>query len=54
VAKAYKALVPFVGMTKRITYLLNAQHKVEAVYSGLFEAEQHVEEMLSKIKSMGK
>ena len=52
VAKQYKANIPFIGMTKRITYLLNAQHRIEKVYSGLFEAEKHVEEMISKIKAM--
>lgn len=52
VAKQYKANIPFIGMTKRITYLLNAQHRIEKVYSGLFEAEKHVEEMILKIREL--
>lgn len=50
VAKAYKALIPLIGMTKRITYLLDKDHKVVAVYENLFGAKKHVQEMIDKVK----
>lgn len=49
--KAYDALIPIIGIPKRITYLLDADHRVSAVYQDMFGAKKHVEKMLEKMKS---
>ena len=49
VCKAYEALVPIVGIPKRISYLLDAEHKIIAVYQDFFGAEEHIKAMLSKL-----
>lgn len=50
VAKSYKALIPIIGLTKRITYLLDADHKIVAVYESLLNAENHIKEMVKQLK----
>ncbi|MBN3582355.1 peroxiredoxin [Algoriphagus aestuarii] len=50
VCKAYDALVPLIKMPKRITYLLNEKHEIEASFSEMFEAKTHIESMLKNIK----
>ncbi len=49
VCKAYDALVPIIGIPKRITYLLSAEHKIVASFQDMFSAEQHIRQMISKI-----
>lgn len=49
VAKLYKARVPVIGMNRRITYLLDKELKVRAVYDNMFAAEQHVKQMIAKM-----
>ncbi|MBB6328020.1 peroxiredoxin Q/BCP [Algoriphagus iocasae] len=49
VCKAYDALVPLIKMPKRITYLLNEKHEIEASFSEMFEAKSHIESMLKNI-----
>jgi thioredoxin-dependent peroxiredoxin len=51
VCKAYDALIPLIKLPKRITYLLDEKHKIQAVYSDMFESKQHVTAMLKKLKS---
>ena len=51
VARKYKALIPIVGLTKRITYLLDENHKIAAVYDSLFNSNKHVSEMVRHIKT---
>ncbi|MBC6365202.1 peroxiredoxin [Algoriphagus sp. AK58] len=50
VCKAYDALIPLIKMPKRVTYLLDSDHKIVGVYEGLFENKSHVEAMLRKLK----
>lgn len=50
VCKAYDALIPLIKMPKRITYLLNEDHEIVAVFSEMFEAKKHIEKMLKSIK----
>ncbi len=50
VAKMYKAIMPVVGLTKRITYLLNKSHKIIAVHDALTGSTNHVHEMIGKIQ----
>ncbi len=50
VTKAYKATLPLVGMSKRITYLLDKDQKVAAVFEKLFGAKAHIQNMIAKVK----
>lgn len=52
VAKKYKATIPLIKVTKRITYLLDKNHLIVGVYSKLLEADEHVQAMLSKAKTL--
>jgi peroxiredoxin Q/BCP len=49
VAKTYKATVPILGMNRRVTYLLNGDRTIKAVYENMFTADQHVKEMIKKM-----
>jgi thioredoxin-dependent peroxiredoxin len=51
VCKAYDALVPIIGLPKRVTYLLDANHLIAAVYQDMFGAKKHIEKMLKEMKS---
>ena len=51
VCKAYDALIPLVKMPKRITYLLDEEHKIVAAFSDMFESKGHIESMLKKLSS---
>ena len=50
VSKAYKAHIPFLNLSRRVTYLLNKEHVVTAVYSDLFGAEGHIEKMIGQLR----
>lgn len=50
VCKAYDALIPLIKMPKRITYLLNDKHEIEASFSEMFEAKGHIETMLKNLR----
>lgn len=50
VATSYQATLPFIGTVRRITYLLDKEHKIAAVYENLFGAEKHVQEMIEAVK----
>lgn len=50
VARQYEALIPVIGLTRRITYMLDVQHRIVAVYAEMFGAEEHVRAMIEKIK----
>lgn len=50
VAKLYKAVVPVINLNRRVTYLLNKNHKIEAVYENMFTADKHVKEMVDSVK----
>jgi peroxiredoxin Q/BCP len=49
VAKLFKAVIPVIGMNRRITYLLDKELKIKAVYENMFTAEQHVKQMIAKM-----
>ncbi|MGB3851096.1 MAG: peroxiredoxin [Tunicatimonas sp.] len=49
VSKLYEARVPFLGMTKRITYLLDAEHRVAAAYENMLGGEKHIREMVAAL-----
>ncbi|WKN40896.1 peroxiredoxin [Tunicatimonas pelagia] len=50
VAKKYQALVPFLKVVRRVTYLLDANHKIAAVYEDMFGAEKHIKQMIEAVK----
>lgn len=50
VCKAYDALIPLIKMPKRVTYLLDKDHKIAGVFSDMFESKGHIESMLKKLK----
>jgi peroxiredoxin Q/BCP len=50
VCKAYDALIPLIKMPKRITYLIDQEHKIAGVFSDMFESKGHIESMLRKLR----
>ncbi|SMG29526.1 peroxiredoxin Q/BCP [Marivirga sericea] len=49
VAKLYKATIPVIGMNRRITYLMDKEQRIKAVYENMFTADQHVKQMINKM-----
>nr|MBI1229675.1 redoxin domain-containing protein [Cytophagales bacterium] len=47
---AYDALIPLVRVPKRITYLLDKNHIIQAVHQDLFDGKGHITEMIAKVK----
>lgn len=50
VCKSYDALIPIVGMPKRVTYLIDKLGIIRAVYSDMFGATNHIKSMISQLK----
>lgn len=50
VCKSYDALIPLLKMPKRITYLLDQNHKIAGVFNDMFESKKHIESMLKKLR----
>ena len=50
VAESYRAPLPFIRLTRRITYLLDKQHTVVAAYENLFDATNHIRTVVEKLK----
>jgi peroxiredoxin Q/BCP len=49
VAKLYKATIPVIGMNRRVTYLLDKDLNIKAIYENMFTADQHVKQMIEKL-----
>ncbi len=49
VAKLYKAVVPVLNMNRRITYLIDEEQKIAAVYENMFTADKHVKAMVDQL-----
>ncbi|WP_457651184.1 peroxiredoxin [Rhodocaloribacter sp.] len=49
VCAKYEALLPLIRIPKRITYLLDAEHRIAAVYEDLFGAAGHIDAMLAHL-----
>lgn len=49
VCRLYEALVPLINLPKRITYLIDKNQRVQAVYSDMFGARKHLETMISQL-----
>lgn len=50
VCKSYDALIPIVKMPKRVTYLLDKDHRIAGIFEGLFENKKHVSAMIAKLE----
>ena len=50
VCNLYDALVPIVKVPKRITYLLDKDHKIVQVVSNMFRADVHTKGMIESLK----
>jgi peroxiredoxin Q/BCP len=50
VSALYDAKIPVLGLSKRITYLVNAEGKIEAAFSDMFDAKAHIKNMLKALK----
>lgn len=48
--REWKAMLPIVGVPKRITYLLDKDHKIVVVFDNLFGADKHIKEMIAQVK----
>lgn len=51
VCKKYQALVPIIGLPKRITYLIDRHGKIAASYQNMFGAADHIRQMIKVLKS---
>lgn len=51
ITKKYDALIPVVNLPKRVTYLLDKNHTIRAVYKEMFGAKNHIKAMISEINS---
>jgi peroxiredoxin Q/BCP len=52
VARKYHAQMPLINVTRRITYLLDDQHKIRAVFENMFNGARHAREMQQEIRRM--
>jgi len=50
VSALYKATIPFVKMTRRITYVLDENHVIKGVYENLLNGRKHVQMAVNMIK----
>lgn len=50
VARLYKARVPFLNFTRRITYLLDAKHTIRAVHENLLDGSSHIHRMVEALR----
>ncbi|HNP17754.1 MAG TPA: peroxiredoxin [Fulvivirga sp.] len=46
VSKLYDALLPFVKISKRVTYLLDKEHRIAGVFENLFGYDKHIKVMI--------
>jgi thioredoxin-dependent peroxiredoxin len=51
VAKSYGSVIPFVGATRRKTFLVDSSSKLAAVYENNFSADEHTRAMVAKLKA---
>lgn len=52
VCEAYDTQLPFVpSFTKRTTYLLDRNHKIQAVYQNIFSSKRHIKTMVDLVKA---
>lgn len=49
VSKLYKTRIPILNLSKRITYLLDKNHNIAAVYEDMFAAKKHIIMMIEEV-----
>ncbi len=49
VTKQYDALIPILNLSKRVTYLLDKDHVIKAVYQEMFGARNHIKAMIEEV-----
>jgi len=47
----YDAKVPFIGIPKRVTYLIDKEGIIQASYDNLLGAEKHISKMIKNLKN---
>lgn len=52
VAKLYKATIPLLPVTRRVTYLLNADHTIAGAFEKMFGYEEHIQEMIERVNQL--
>ena len=45
VSKTYDSLIPFIGLSKRVTYLIDSEQKIVQIYNNALMAKNHIKEM---------
>ena len=50
VCQLYDAMIPVVRMPKRVTYLLDKDHKIVEVVSNMFSASAHIKDLITHLK----
>ncbi|MDN3686414.1 peroxiredoxin [Cyclobacterium jeungdonense] len=50
VCEKYDALVPIIRIPKRITYLLDQDHRIKDVFQNMLDAKAHIKRMLENYK----
>ena len=50
VAKLYKAIIPLIGVTRRVTYLLDRDHTIVGVFEKMFGHEEHIQQMVARVQ----
>jgi peroxiredoxin Q/BCP len=54
VATLYDAYMPLIKFTKRVTYLLNADHNIVHISNNIFEDRAGIEQMIDQLKAKAK
>lgn len=50
VIRKYDARIGFIGVTRRVTYLLDKNHIIKSVYENMFGAKEHIKMMLKEVQ----
>lgn len=52
VARLYKASIPLLSLSRRITYLLDENHRIAAAFEKMFGDEEHIQQMIEKVNKL--
>ena len=50
VSKKYDALVPLIGVNRRITYLIDKEHRIVDSFESMFGASKHIKNMVKAVQ----
>ena len=54
VAKLYKATIPVLGITKRVTYLFDKNHRLAALFDNFYDTDYHIKSIVKAVSELGK